>query len=122
MSSPVAQPVAGWLHETLDAVMVLEAASRGIIPMIPNTRNTSPSFPVASSKNQARKPPPFITSGSIFVYSEKESGIKRFTDGKVWSASRVFGNFLVSALLPSRDRSLPTHVSSLTLCKALQRN
>ncbi|KAJ3417604.1 hypothetical protein HDV05_000061 [Chytridiales sp. JEL 0842] len=37
----------------------------------------------------------FLTSGMVFVYGEKESGIKRWTDGKLWSPSRIRGNFLV---------------------------
>lgn len=36
-----------------------------------------------------------IRSGSIFVFTEKESRIKRWTDGKLWSPSRIQGHFLV---------------------------
>jgi hypothetical protein len=36
-----------------------------------------------------------ITSGSVFVFDESESGIKRWTDGLLWSPSRILGNFLV---------------------------
>ena len=37
-----------------------------------------------------------ITSGSVFVFDENESGMKQWTDGFAWSPSRVLGNFLVS--------------------------
>ncbi|KAH8926140.1 hypothetical protein BT69DRAFT_1399844, partial [Atractiella rhizophila] len=36
-----------------------------------------------------------ITSGSIFVFEEAESAIRRWRDGLVWSPSRVLENFLV---------------------------
>ncbi|TPX66618.1 hypothetical protein SpCBS45565_g04388 [Spizellomyces sp. 'palustris'] len=36
-----------------------------------------------------------IKSGSVFVWEEGESGIKRWTDSKSWSPSRIKGSFLV---------------------------
>jgi hypothetical protein len=36
-----------------------------------------------------------ITSGAVFVFGVEESGIKRWTDGLLWSPSRIVGNFLV---------------------------
>ena len=36
-----------------------------------------------------------IRSGSIFVFDEEESGIRRWTDGRLWSPSRILGNFLI---------------------------
>ncbi|KAJ7238255.1 Gti1/Pac2 family-domain-containing protein, partial [Mycena haematopus] len=36
-----------------------------------------------------------IASGSVFVFNEDESGIKRWTDGFFWSPSRILGNFLL---------------------------
>ncbi|KAK4903941.1 Global transcription regulator sge1 [Elasticomyces elasticus] len=36
-----------------------------------------------------------IKRGSIFVYKENTSGIKRWTDGLAWSPSRILGNFLI---------------------------
>ena len=36
-----------------------------------------------------------IRPGSIFIYEENASGIKRWTDGVSWSPSRILGNFLV---------------------------
>lgn len=35
-----------------------------------------------------------IKSGSVFVWDEREAGMRRWTDGKSWSASRVNGSFL----------------------------
>lgn len=36
-----------------------------------------------------------IRSGSIFCFDEVESGIRRWTDGRLWSPSRILGNFLI---------------------------
>jgi hypothetical protein len=36
-----------------------------------------------------------ICSGSVFVFCEQDSGMRRWTDGMRWSKSRVEGQFLV---------------------------
>lgn len=74
-------PWSGWIETTGDALLILEAARRGLIPRV--TRRL-----VDSERKM-------ITSGSVFVFDEDESGIKRWTDGFVWSPSRILGNFLV---------------------------
>ena len=45
-----------------------------------------------------------IRSGSIFVWDEKEAGMRRWTDGKCWSASRVSGCFLTYRELEARKK------------------
>lgn len=37
-----------------------------------------------------------IKSGTIFIWDEKVAGMKRWTDGLLWSPSRILQNFLVS--------------------------
>ena len=74
-------PWCGWIETTLDALLILEAARRGMIPRV--TRRLV---------DAERK---MITSGSVFVFDEDESGIKRWTDGFFWSPSRILGNFLL---------------------------
>ncbi|PPQ97119.1 hypothetical protein CVT26_000601 [Gymnopilus dilepis] len=74
-------PWSGWIETTGDALLILEAAKRGIIPRV--TRRL-----VDSERRM-------ITSGSVFVFDEDESGIKRWTDGYFWSPSRILGNFLL---------------------------
>ncbi|KAJ7592761.1 Gti1/Pac2 family-domain-containing protein [Mycena floridula] len=69
----------GWIETTGDALLILEAARRGLIPK--ETR-----FWVE------RK---LITSGSVFVFDEDESGIERWTDGYLWDQGRILGNFLL---------------------------
>ncbi|OBZ91595.1 Global transcription regulator FGP1 [Choanephora cucurbitarum] len=61
-----------------------------------------------------------VRSGSIFVFDETESGIKRWTDGRIWSPSRIMGNFLVYRELNKKHnakqsiRKLPSDPSSRT--------
>jgi hypothetical protein len=74
-------PWSGWIETTGDALLILEAARRGLIPRV--TRRL-----VDSERRM-------ITSGSVFVFDEDESGIKRWTDGFFWSPSRILGNFLL---------------------------
>jgi len=82
-------PWSGWIETTGDALLILEAARRGLIPRV--TRRL-----VDSERKM-------ITSGSVFVFDEDESGIKRWTDGLVWSPSRILGNFLVHYHLRSTE-------------------
>ncbi|KAG9091691.1 hypothetical protein FRC06_000455 [Ceratobasidium sp. 370] len=70
------------LESTKDALLVIEAAERGLFPRL-----------VRRLTEQERTN--LIRSGSVFVYDEFESGIKRFTDALVWSPSRIVGNYLV---------------------------
>ncbi|KAJ7719429.1 Gti1/Pac2 family-domain-containing protein [Mycena maculata] len=84
MSAPpthTAPPWSGWIATTRDALLILEAARRGLIPRV--TRRLA---------DAERK---MIASGSVFVFDEDESGIKRWTDGYFWSPSRILGNFLL---------------------------
>ncbi|QRW09990.1 cAMP-independent regulatory protein pac2 [Ceratobasidium sp. AG-Ba] len=89
VSSPPARPEPVWteppcswfIETTEDALLILEAARRGLIPRV--TRRLV---------DRERR---MITSGSVFVFDEDESGIKRWTDGLLWSPSRILGNFLL---------------------------
>ncbi|KAF9074567.1 Gti1/Pac2 family-domain-containing protein [Rhodocollybia butyracea] len=74
-------PWTGWIETTQDALLILEAARQGLVPRVRRRLVDS-----------ERK---LITSGSVFVFDEDESGIKRWTDGFFWSPSRILGNFLL---------------------------
>ncbi|KJA18928.1 hypothetical protein HYPSUDRAFT_112113, partial [Hypholoma sublateritium FD-334 SS-4] len=74
-------PWSGWIETTGDALLILEAARQGLIPRV--TRRL-----VDAERRM-------ITSGSVFVFDEDESHIKRWTDGFFWSPSRILGNFLL---------------------------
>jgi hypothetical protein len=75
----------GWIDTTWDALLILEAARRGIVPRV--TRR----FHDIEKRNMIR-------SGAVIVFTEEESGIKRFTDPYIWSASRMLGNFMVCGI------------------------
>ena len=74
-------PWLGWIETTHDALLILEAARRGLIPRV-----------IRRLVDSERK---MITSGSVFVFRQDESGIKRWADGFSWSPSRIVGNFFV---------------------------
>ncbi|KAJ1672902.1 Gluconate transport-inducing protein, partial [Spiromyces aspiralis] len=46
-----------------------------------------------------------IRSGSVFVWDEDESGMRRWTDGRSWSPSRVQGCFLTYCEWEGRRRA-----------------
>ncbi|KND03522.1 uncharacterized protein SPPG_01003 [Spizellomyces punctatus DAOM BR117] len=49
----------------------------------------------------------YVRSGSVFVWDEEESGIKRWTDGKHWSPSRINGSFLIYREVEARKHKMP---------------
>ncbi|EOR04117.1 cAMP-independent regulatory protein pac2 [Wallemia ichthyophaga EXF-994] len=70
-----------FIGSTYDGLLVLEASRLGLLPRV--TRRL---------KESERR---LVQSGSVFVFDEHESGIKRWTDGLIWSPSRILGNFLI---------------------------
>ena len=72
----------GVIHSTQDALLIIEACLSGKLSHVPRRPH---------DKERGEQ----IKSGSIFVYEENASGIKRWTDGLTWSPSRIMGNFLV---------------------------
>ena len=80
--SPV-QPFIGFVDTTTDALRLIMAARQGVIPRITRRLNDA----------ERRS---MIRSGTVFVFSVEESGIRRWTEGLSWSPSRIVGNFLVS--------------------------
>ncbi|KAI8093319.1 Gti1/Pac2 family-domain-containing protein [Halteromyces radiatus] len=86
----------GYIETTQDSLLVLEACRRCLLPKI--------------SRRLQEKERKLVRSGSVFVFDEKDSGIKRWTDGLVWSPSRILGNFLIyrelDKRIPKRKRTL----------------
>jgi hypothetical protein len=80
---PDAQPFFGIVETTVQALRLAYAAWRGVIPRVLRRPNDS-------ERSQ------MIVSGAVFVFSPEESGIKRWTDGRLFLSSRIDGNFLVS--------------------------
>ncbi|CAG8619577.1 12181_t:CDS:2 [Ambispora leptoticha] len=81
----------GFIETTQDTLLIFEACRRGILPRV--------------SRRLQEKERKIVTSGSVFVFDERESGIKRWTDGLVWSPSRILGNFLIYRELDKRSAS-----------------
>jgi hypothetical protein len=107
----MAETFHGYIETTQDVLLIFEGCRRGLLPRI-----------CRRLQERERK---LIRSGSIFVFDERESGtkrkgnllekeflsyilsyvgIKRWTDGRVWSPSRILGNFLIYREL---DKKIP---------------
>lgn len=72
----------GHVATTQDALILFEGCLQGHLSHVPRR-------PHDRERNS------LIRSGSVFIYEENASGIKRWTDGVTWSPSRILGNFLV---------------------------
>lgn len=70
----------GHVRSPADAIKLFEACRLGLLPRM--------------QQRLSEKERQSITSGSVFVWDEREAGMRRWTDGKSWSASRVSGSFL----------------------------
>lgn len=72
----------GYVATTQDALILFEACLTGVLHHVPR-------------RPHDRERTHLVRSGSVFIYEETSSGIKRWTDGVTWSPSRILGNFLV---------------------------
>ncbi|KAJ2693087.1 Gluconate transport-inducing protein [Coemansia spiralis] len=88
----------GYIATTDDALLVFEACRLGVLQR--RTRRLS-----NSERNS-------IAPGCVFVWDETESGIRRWTDGRRWSPSRVNGCFLVYGELESGSSGSSSSSSS----------
>ncbi|KAI9697528.1 MAG: hypothetical protein M1820_007794 [Bogoriella megaspora] len=70
----------GHVRSPADAIILFEACRQGLLPRV--------------QRRLSEKERQSIRSGSVFVWDEREAGMRRWTDGKSWSASRVSGSFL----------------------------
>ncbi|RDA91833.1 hypothetical protein CP533_3645 [Ophiocordyceps camponoti-saundersi (nom. inval.)] len=70
----------GFVRAPADAIKLFEACRLGLLPRV--------------QRRLSEKERQSIRSGSVFVWDEREAGMRRWTDGKSWSASRVSGSFL----------------------------
>jgi hypothetical protein len=82
-AQPVFKPTwHGFLDTTKDAMTVVEAALQGRLSHI-------------SRRPHDKERAEMLTSGTVLVYEENASGIKRWTDAVHWSPSRVMNNCLI---------------------------
>ncbi|KAL2208264.1 hypothetical protein CC79DRAFT_1245314, partial [Sarocladium strictum] len=70
----------GYVRTPDDAIKLFEACRLGLLPRVQRRL----------SENERQ----LIRSGSVFIWDEREAGMRRWTDGKSWSASIVIGSFL----------------------------
>ncbi|THU79531.1 hypothetical protein K435DRAFT_631988, partial [Dendrothele bispora CBS 962.96] len=84
-------PFHGYVETTVQALRLIYAAHQSLIPRTTRRLN-----------DLERRS--LIKSGAVFIYGVEESGIKRWTDGLLWSASRKAGNFLVYEEMNERGR------------------
>ncbi|CAN8105148.1 unnamed protein product [Discula destructiva] len=70
----------GIVRTPADAIKLFEACRLGLLPRV--------------QRRLSEKERQSIRTGSVFVWDEREAGMRRWTDGKSWSASRVSGSFL----------------------------
>lgn len=87
----------GYIQSTHDALIVFQGCRNGKYPKV--TRRLH--------ERERRQ----ISSGSVYVFDEHEAGIKRWTDGRIWSPSRILNNFLIYREI---DQKRPTPSSSST--------
>lgn len=73
-----------------DALLILEGTRLGLLPKIKRRLN--------EVERQ------YIVANTVFAWNETECGMKRWTDGKNWLASKVHGSFLVYKELDSKRK------------------
>ncbi len=89
----------GYIETSRDALIILQHVLNGTL--LPVMRR-----PIESERKN------LIKSGSIFVFIEESSGIKRWTDGTPWSPSRILGRFLIYRELPKQQHITASSTSS----------
>ncbi|KAK5134802.1 hypothetical protein LTR08_006034 [Meristemomyces frigidus] len=72
----------GFVSSSTDSLLLFEACLSGTLHHVPR-------------RPHDRERSSLIRSGSVFIYEENASGIKRWTDGVAWSPSRILDNFLI---------------------------
>ncbi|KIW10707.1 hypothetical protein PV08_11671 [Exophiala spinifera] len=86
----------GFVETRDDAVILIGACVRGQLRVV-RRRPTLSERPVVAQ------------SGHVFVYEEEASGIRRWTDARHWSPSRVLGEFLIYG---ERNQSHPVSTAN----------
>ncbi|KAI8891407.1 hypothetical protein K501DRAFT_281427 [Backusella circina FSU 941] len=86
---PLTKTFHGFIENATDTLLIIEACRTGILPTV--------------NRRLIERERSSIKSGTIIVFDENESGIKRWTDGFLWSPSRILGDFLVYRELENKD-------------------
>ncbi|KAI9311639.1 Gti1/Pac2 family-domain-containing protein [Dichotomocladium elegans] len=80
----------GYIKTPQDALIIFEACRRGHLNRVQRRLSTKERI--------------HIRSGSVFAWDEREAGMRRWTDGRTWSPSRVLGSFLTYRELDTKRR------------------
>jgi hypothetical protein len=94
----------GYIKNAHDALMLFEACRIGVL--------RSSGRRLSETEREE-----FITSGAIFVWDESNSQIKRWTDGRKWSPSRIHGPFLIYREKPTPGEKLHVAVGRRYMIK-----
>ncbi|RKP25784.1 gluconate transport inducer 1/Pac2, partial [Syncephalis pseudoplumigaleata] len=78
----------GYIETVQDALLIFESCRIGALPRVHRRLN-----------ERERR---WLRSGSVYVWDEEESDVRRWTDGRLWSPSRIRGRFLVYRELSCR--------------------
>ncbi|WFC98096.1 Gluconate transport-inducing protein [Malassezia yamatoensis] len=92
----------GYIKSPLDAVLLLAACDMPVSPKSPRASKIPRRISRRLLDDERAS---LIRSGSIFIWDEHEASIRRWTDGRCWSASRVCGCFLTYRELEVRKKS-----------------
>ncbi|KAA1109071.1 hypothetical protein PGT21_032587 [Puccinia graminis f. sp. tritici] len=87
----------GYIGSTHDALIIFSGCYLGEFPMV--------------SRRLHERERRSIRSGSVYVFDETKAGIKRWTDGRVWSPSRILNNFLVYREIDQKRPTATTNAS-----------
>ncbi|KAJ2750554.1 Gluconate transport-inducing protein [Coemansia aciculifera] len=90
----------GFIDTAHDALIIFEACNRGLLPRVQRR----------FSDRERRT----IRSGAVYVWDEEETGMRRWTDGRTWSPSRVHGCFLIYYELEGRRHQFVNRNGSAT--------
>lgn len=96
----------GHIKTQNDAILLFEACRLGFIPRIRRR---------LSERERLQ-----IRSGCIYIWEEGEASMKRWTDGKAWSASRVSGSFLTYREMEGNKRATVASLSESRKRKNLE--
>jgi hypothetical protein len=80
----------GYIKTPKDALVIFEACRKGLLSRV--------------QRRLTQKERINIHSGSVFAWDEREAGMRRWTDGRTWSPSRVLGSFLTYKELDTKRR------------------
>ncbi|KAJ1945297.1 Gluconate transport-inducing protein, partial [Linderina pennispora] len=78
----------GSIDTARDALLIFEACNLGYLPRV--------------QRRFSERERQTIRSGAVYIWDEEETGMRRWTDGRTWSPSRVHGCFLIYYELEGR--------------------